>query len=71
MHYQQVIQSPRYEDYEIKYHDKNIWAHLGMGYTIENRTQGMDNSPYISVENIDPRWLEAVGSDPSVLDEQK
>ena len=25
MHYQQVIDRPRYEDFDIKYFDKNIW----------------------------------------------
>lgn len=31
MHYQQVIERPRYEDMEIKYFDSNPWAHLGLG----------------------------------------
>ncbi|KAI9880737.1 MAG: hypothetical protein M1830_000626 [Pleopsidium flavum] len=63
LHYQEVIKTPRYEDYEITYRNKNPWAHLGMGFTIANRTKGMDISPYLSVENIDPDWLKAVGHD--------
>ncbi|KAK3897522.1 hypothetical protein C8A05DRAFT_19734, partial [Staphylotrichum tortipilum] len=31
LHYQQVIEQPRYDDFEIRYSDKNIWSHLGMG----------------------------------------
>lgn len=63
MHFQQVISTPRYEDFDIKYHDKNPWAHLGIGYTVENRLGigNADQSPYISLANVDPKWLEAVG----------
>jgi hydroxyversicolorone monooxygenase len=58
MHYQQVIEQPRYEDFEIKYNNKNIWGHLGMGWTVENRLgpQAADCSPYLNVNNIDPKW---------------
>lgn len=74
MHYQQVISAPRYEDFEISYVHKNPWAHLGMGYTLENRLGigNADQSPYMSVDNIDPKWLEAVGSKkPEDAGEQK
>ena len=58
MHYQQVIEQPRYEDFDIQYNDKNVWAHLGMGWTKENRAgpQEADVSPYLSLNNIDPKW---------------
>lgn len=58
IHYQQVIASPRYEDMQIEYRDKNIWAHLGMGFTIENRkgVEEADCSPYLNLNNIDPKW---------------
>lgn len=56
-----VISSPRYEDFEITYHHKNPWAMLGLGYVPENRVPGSDVSPYLKLENIDPKWLEAVG----------
>jgi len=62
-----VIGDPRYEDFEIKYHYKNPWAHLGLGYAMENRkTEGGDWSPYLKMENIDPKWLEAVAHKPEV-----
>ncbi|RMZ31550.1 hypothetical protein D0859_04322 [Hortaea werneckii] len=73
MHYQQVISQPRYEDFEIQYNDKNIWAFLGMGYTVENR-QGpkeADCSPYLNINNIDPKWYEATGGDVNRLKEQQ
>lgn len=63
LHYQEVIKTPRYEDYEITYRNKNPWQHLGMGFTVANRTKGMDISPYLKVESIDPDWLRAVGHD--------
>ncbi|TKA22440.1 putative sterigmatocystin biosynthesis monooxygenase stcW [Salinomyces thailandicus] len=73
IHYQQVIASPRYEDMQIEYRDKNIWAHLGMGFTIENRkgVEEADCSPYLNLNNIDPKWYEATGGDVNVLKEQQ
>ena len=72
MHYQQVIESPRYEDMEMKYHNKNQWASLGMGWTVENRAGpgNADNSPYLNLKNIDPKWYVANGGDEKVLAEQ-
>lgn len=69
MHYQQVIEKPRYEDFEIKYHDKNPWAHLGMGWTPENRlgAEKADCSPYLNLNHIDPKWYVANGGDGDVL----
>jgi hypothetical protein len=69
---QQVIQSPRYEDFNIEYNDKNMWACLGIGYTLENRAGpgDADCSPYLNINNIDPKWLAATGGDQKVLAEQ-
>jgi hypothetical protein len=37
------------------------WAFLGLGYTIENRNpEKYDQSPYLSEEAIDPKWLKEV-----------
>lgn len=55
-----VIETPRYEDFELSYHDKNPWAHLGMGYSVNNYNGNF--SPYLGEEFIDPKWLQAVGS---------
>jgi hypothetical protein len=69
---QQVIETPRYEDFNIEYNDKNIWACLGMGWTVENRlgAGNADCSPYLNINNIDPKWLAANGGDEKVLREQ-
>ncbi|GAB7359378.1 hypothetical protein MBLNU230_g6029t1 [Neophaeotheca triangularis] len=73
MHYQQVIDKPRYEDFDIRYHDRNRWAHLGMGWTIENRLgpEKADCSPYINLLNIDPKWYDAIGGEKRNLVEQR
>ncbi|KAK0363158.1 hypothetical protein LTR91_023303 [Friedmanniomyces endolithicus] len=73
MHYQQVIEHPRYEDFHIVYGDSNPWAHLGMGWTIEGRKgpENSDCSPYLNVNNIDPKWYGATGGDAAVLKEQQ
>ncbi|KAJ4376381.1 hypothetical protein N0V83_001664 [Neocucurbitaria cava] len=63
-HYSEVIASPRYEDFEIEYMDEggNMWAHLGMGYARCNvEYPEADVSPYLQLENIDPKWLKATG----------
>ncbi|KKK22268.1 sterigmatocystin biosynthesis monooxygenase stcW [Aspergillus ochraceoroseus] len=59
LHYQQVVDRPRYEDFEIRYFDSNPWAHLGMGWTILDREGGKkaDVSPHLCLENIDPIWF--------------
>ncbi|KAK3633928.1 hypothetical protein LTR56_015538 [Elasticomyces elasticus] len=73
MHYQQVIERPRYEDFHIEYFDKNPWAHLGMGWTLEARAgpANADCSPYLNINNIDPKWYEANGGDGAVLKDQQ
>lgn len=32
-----------------------------MGAALSNVKQGADISPYLQLENIDPRWLKAIG----------
>ena len=65
LHYQQVIDRPRYEDYEIKYFSSNPWAHLGLGHTLETRKGHpvADCSYYLNLNNIDPKWHAAIGGD--------
>ncbi|CAO2658339.1 Nn.00g060620.m01.CDS01 [Neocucurbitaria sp. VM-36] len=61
-HYSEVIEDPRYEDFHIEYLHKNPWAHLGMGFAVCNKKfPDADVSPYLQVENVDPRWLKAIG----------
>lgn len=69
LHYCQVIEEPRWEDYNITYQNKhNPWAFLGLGFTIENRTEGADQSPYLNEEVIDPKWMEVIKSGALVVD---
>ena len=72
MHYQQVIERPRYEDFDIKRFNSNPWAHLGMGWTVENRKgqQNADCSPYLNLRNIDEKWHAAIGGDVAELRKQ-
>lgn len=72
MHYQQVIEKPRYEDFEIKYNNSNPWAHLGLGHTVETRKgpQHADCSPYLTLNNIDEDWHKAIGGDVEELRRQ-
>lgn len=44
------------------------WAFLGLGFTIENRTEGLDNCPYLNEEAIDPKWMEVIKSGALVID---
>ncbi|KAL4944982.1 hypothetical protein BDV06DRAFT_232163 [Aspergillus oleicola] len=73
LHYQQVIERPRYEDFEISYSDTNPWAHLGMGWTRLDREGGKkaDVSPHLCLDNIDPIWFKAIGGDVNMLNWQR
>ena len=62
LHYIEAIRTPRYEDFEITYlgpAKKNPWAFMGMGF-VRDLIEQNDVSPYISVDNIDPKWMKAV-----------
>jgi hypothetical protein len=71
LQYIEVIESPRYEDFEIQYLHKNPWAHLGMGASLSNVVQGADLSPYLQLENIDPKWLKAIGYESAASEVQE
>ncbi|CAH0044905.1 unnamed protein product [Clonostachys solani] len=63
LHYREAITKVRWEDMEIDYHEDNMWGLLGLGYTLSDRYQEKyDLSPYVNLEAIDPKWLEAMGS---------
>lgn len=65
MHYMKLLDVPRYEDFDIQRFSKNPWEFLGLGWTMENRVgpEKADCSPYLCVENVDPKWYEACGGD--------
>ena len=65
LHYMEAIAAPRYEDFDITYlgaSAKNRWAFLGMGTTRDLVEKG-DVSPYLNVEELDPKWMEQKGMD--------
>jgi hypothetical protein len=71
-HYSETIAAPRYEDFDISYLNKNPWAHLGMGFAQSNVDfPNSDVCPYLSLENIDPRWLKAIGYEGPALQVEK
>ena len=62
LHYIEAIRTPRYEDFDIKYlgpAKQNRWDWLGMG-TVRDLVEQKDVSPYLSVDNIDPKWMAAM-----------
>ncbi|KAF9761613.1 hypothetical protein IL306_003765 [Fusarium sp. DS 682] len=58
LHYRDAIEDPRWEDMEIKYHSKNRFQYLGYGFApVDLSTEpNADRSPYLQVENLDPRF---------------
>lgn len=63
LHYEKLIESPRWEDMHIEYNYSNPWAMLGMGYVPELKDpENSDLSPHLTFSNIDREWLKAMGS---------
>nr|KMM71314.1 monooxygenase [Coccidioides posadasii RMSCC 3488] len=61
LHYIELIKEPRFEDYSITYQNKkNMWSFLGLGKVPANVIPNSDHSPYLSVEAIDPVWLDEI-----------
>lgn len=49
LHFCEMIQTPRYEDYNIKYQEKsNMFAFMGLGFTQNQVSEAGDLSPYIA-----------------------
>jgi len=63
LHYMKLLGVPRYEDFDIQRFGKNPWEFLGLGWTVENRLgpEKADCSPYLCLDNMDPKWYEASG----------
>ena len=59
LHYREAIIRPRYEDYAIEYLHGNPWAILGNGYTWAEKTEGVDSTPFLDIEALDPLWRKA------------
>ncbi|KAF5661463.1 sterigmatocystin biosynthesis monooxygenase stcW [Fusarium circinatum] len=55
LHFRDAIEDPRWEDMEIKYH-----SYLGYGFASVDLSTSpeADRSPYLKLENLDPRFYE-------------
>ncbi|WKT43594.1 Flavin monooxygenase-like [Fusarium oxysporum f. sp. vasinfectum] len=55
LHFRDAIEDPRWEDMEIKYH-----SYLGYGFAPVDLSTSpdADRSPYLKLENLDPRFYE-------------
>lgn len=61
LHYIELIKQPRFEDYTNTYRNKkNMWSFMGLGKVPAHTDPDADRSPYLSVEAIDPLWLEEI-----------
>ncbi|KAK7885642.1 hypothetical protein LTR67_009993 [Exophiala xenobiotica] len=61
LHYMELIKTPRYEDFDIKYHHKtNRFNFFGHGFTERDVdfSPDADRSPYLNLENLDPRYYQ-------------
>ncbi|KAH6985121.1 hypothetical protein EDB80DRAFT_767984 [Ilyonectria destructans] len=60
LHFRDAIEDPRWEDMEIKYHSRNRFQYLGYGYAPVDLATApdADRTPYLKLENLDPRFYE-------------
>lgn len=57
----EMVELPRYEDYEIKYtNSKNMFAFMGLGFTNNQISDKGDLSPYIQEGNLEKRFYSFV-----------
>ena len=56
LHYCEMVATPRYEDYDIKYQNQNnIFAFMGLGFTKDQAEDG-DLSPYMTKEGLEKKF---------------
>ncbi|KAH8809325.1 hypothetical protein F5884DRAFT_822359 [Xylogone sp. PMI_703] len=61
LHYIEVTENPRWEDFDIKYHHPtNRFNFLGRGFTTRDLdfSENSDRSPYLNVKYLDPRYYQ-------------
>lgn len=64
LHYCEMVRTPRFEDYEIKYQNKkNMWAFMGLGFTHNQLVDGGDLSPYITQDGLEKKFYSFVLSE--------
>lgn len=58
LHMLKTLKTPRFEDYEIKYLDENMWSYLGDGRTAlelkREQGQDVDMAPFMRIR--DESW---------------
>lgn len=58
LHFLEAVKEPRYEDFEIKYDSKvNMFEFFGLGFTKNMITNEADLSHYISLAELDERFV--------------
>jgi hypothetical protein len=59
LHFQAMVREARWEDYEIKYmNSQNMFAFMGLGFTINERDENADKAPYMRVEFLDKNFYD-------------
>lgn len=57
LHYCEMVASPRYEDYNIKYEERaNMFAFMGLGFTKNQVQEGGDLSPYMTKHVLEKKF---------------
>ena len=57
LHYIEMVESPRYEDYNIKYENPhNMFAFMGLGFTHNQVKENGDLSPYINKDALEHKF---------------
>lgn len=62
LHYTEAISKPRFEDYHIEYRYENPFSYLGSGFTVAEKSESMDQTPFLAEDKLDPKWIAAMKS---------
>ena len=57
LHYCEMIETPRYEDFDIKYQDSaNMFAFMGLGFAMNQVIEDGDLSPYMNKDVLEKKF---------------
>ena len=62
LHYCEMVETPRYEDYDIKYEYSNMFGFMGLGFTRNQVVEDGDLSPYMSKNALEKKFYSLYGS---------
>jgi hypothetical protein len=62
LHFMEMLERPRWEDYEIEYWNENRFPFMGWGYVKGFKEPGGDLTYYLTPDKIDPEWIKALRS---------